>query len=71
MNFYNIKWKNTPDQSTEEPRYAINFWPNEMPKKKKPLIFCLVSSNRNILAEQKCQNRTALKLQNANLIRSR
>ena len=31
--------------------------------KKKPVIFCLLFSNRNVLAERKYQNRTALKLQ--------
>ena len=39
--------------------------------KKKTFNFCVLFTNRNILAKRKCQNRTALKLKNANFIPSR
>ena len=35
--------------------------------KKKTFNFCLLISNRNILVERKCQNRTALKLKKRQL----
>ena len=41
-------------------------WLKEMPKKD-PLILCLLSSNRNILAERKYQNRTTFKVRTTEL----